>query len=209
MPHKNCLLLLLSAVCLFLTAAPRANAVYDPEQGRWLSRDPIGEDGGTNLYGYVGNNPTNWVDPFGLDAEVILNRDKPQPGQDPRSAPGDYVIKENGKEIYRCRANENGFMNYPSGQQARGIPFGENYTVQPKQQDGRYPAGTPAITGAGQPPGKPGTGYQPDAVLIHPKSALGQPDSLSCITVDPKAAKLTKDVMDRNTDNGGTKLRVR
>jgi RHS repeat-associated protein len=38
---------------------------YDPVTGRWLSPDPIGEAGGINLYGYVGNNPINWVDPDG------------------------------------------------------------------------------------------------------------------------------------------------
>jgi len=39
---------------------------YDPELGRWLSRDPIGEDGGINLYAYVRNDPMNSVDPLGL-----------------------------------------------------------------------------------------------------------------------------------------------
>ena len=28
---------------------------YSPELGRWLSRDPIEEEGGYNLYGFVGN----------------------------------------------------------------------------------------------------------------------------------------------------------
>ncbi|MBI2925985.1 MAG: hypothetical protein HYY24_09800 [Verrucomicrobia bacterium] len=40
---------------------------YDPNVQRWLSRDPIGEPGGLNLYGYVANNPVNVIDPKGLD----------------------------------------------------------------------------------------------------------------------------------------------
>ena len=39
---------------------------YDPSAGRWITRDPIGFAGGANLYGYVGNDPVNFVDPSGL-----------------------------------------------------------------------------------------------------------------------------------------------
>ncbi|MGP9631280.1 RHS repeat-associated core domain-containing protein, partial [Halomonas sp. AOP42-C1-46] len=38
---------------------------YDPQQGRYISQDPIGLNGGTNFYGYV-TNPTGMVDPLGL-----------------------------------------------------------------------------------------------------------------------------------------------
>jgi len=43
------------------------NRYYSPEIGRWLSRDPIGEKGGINLYRYVDNSPVNFSDPTGLE----------------------------------------------------------------------------------------------------------------------------------------------
>ena len=42
---------------------------YDARIGRFLSEDPIGLRAGPNLYGYVGNNPINRVDPMGLAAQ--------------------------------------------------------------------------------------------------------------------------------------------
>jgi RHS repeat-associated protein len=39
---------------------------YSPTTRSWLSRDPIGEAGGVNLYGYVANNPINSTDNLGL-----------------------------------------------------------------------------------------------------------------------------------------------
>jgi len=40
---------------------------YNPSTGRWIGRDRMEEQGGLNLYGFVGNNPISRCDPFGLD----------------------------------------------------------------------------------------------------------------------------------------------
>jgi len=40
---------------------------YDPNTARWMAKDPIDFSGGDlNLFGYVGNNPINRIDPLGL-----------------------------------------------------------------------------------------------------------------------------------------------
>jgi RHS repeat-associated protein len=39
---------------------------YDPNLQRWVNRDPIGTEGGINLYTFVGNSPVLLLDPDGL-----------------------------------------------------------------------------------------------------------------------------------------------
>jgi len=55
------------SLCVYSGFVKFRDRWYDPEIGKWLSRDPIGVMGGVNLYGYVGNNGVNKVDIFGLD----------------------------------------------------------------------------------------------------------------------------------------------
>ncbi|MBT7065954.1 MAG: hypothetical protein HN919_06610 [Verrucomicrobia bacterium] len=47
---------------------------YDPELGRWVNRDPLGERGGTNIYASVGNNLIGTWDLLGLRSgcQVII-----------------------------------------------------------------------------------------------------------------------------------------
>jgi RHS repeat-associated protein len=55
---------------------------YDPNLQRWISRDPIEEVGGINLYGFVGESPLESVDPLGLQ-DVY--------GQTVRLYPDDFI----------------------------------------------------------------------------------------------------------------------
>jgi RHS repeat-associated protein len=45
---------------------------YSPTHGVWISRDPIGEAGGVNLFCYVSNSPVFTRDPSGLDPMSAL-----------------------------------------------------------------------------------------------------------------------------------------
>jgi RHS repeat-associated protein len=44
---------------------------YDPQARRFLSEDPIGLNGGINLYSYVSNNPLNLIDPNGTEETTV------------------------------------------------------------------------------------------------------------------------------------------
>jgi len=46
---------------------------YDPVTGRWPSRDPIEEDGGVNLYGFVGNDGVDEVDILGERSNISVD----------------------------------------------------------------------------------------------------------------------------------------
>jgi RHS repeat-associated protein len=43
---------------------------YSPMLQRWINRDPIGEEGGENLYGFVGNRPIELLDCLGLKWKI-------------------------------------------------------------------------------------------------------------------------------------------
>lgn len=60
----------LTAILACLLVGQDLSAYYNPTTGRWLSRDPIAEQGGLNLYGFVLNNGVNNIDPVGLKVKI-------------------------------------------------------------------------------------------------------------------------------------------
>ena len=63
---------------------------YDPRNGRFITEDPIGHNGGPNHYIYAIDNPIRFVDPSGLsgkdivamlDLAIVTQRDLPVPGR--------------------------------------------------------------------------------------------------------------------------------
>ncbi len=50
------------------------NRYYSPTLGRWVTRDPIGYEGGINLYGYVESSPVGALDKYGLN---LYSNDSP------------------------------------------------------------------------------------------------------------------------------------
>lgn len=77
----------ISVLCLVIQTA---HAFYNPQTGRWLSRDPIVERGGLNLYRFCRNGPTCCVDRNGLDIVVITPK-PPSGDKDKKHSEGDRI----------------------------------------------------------------------------------------------------------------------
>jgi len=66
---------------------------YQPEVGRWVSRDPLGEEGSDtlSLYDFIANNPGNNIDPFGLTTYGFMRSLSASPINLGDSLPGYFV----------------------------------------------------------------------------------------------------------------------
>ena len=82
---------------------------YNPSTGRWLSRDPIEEEGGTNLYGMVGNDSVNSTDALGLKM-VPYDGDTNSIPVKPTDTPPDLeTVEANGYTIAKWRMRSDAF----------------------------------------------------------------------------------------------------
>ena len=64
-------------VCAARAGVRSGYRYYSPGLGRWVNRDPIGEWGGANLYGFLRNNSATLLDLLGL---LDINPDQPNAG---------------------------------------------------------------------------------------------------------------------------------
>ena len=56
------------------------NRYYDPLQGRYITQDPIGLEGGWSLYAYP-LNPVNGIDPLGLRCSANKKKRSTKPSK--------------------------------------------------------------------------------------------------------------------------------
>jgi RHS repeat-associated protein len=111
---------------------------YDAANGRFISEDPLGFNAGdTNIYRYVGNSPTNWVDPSGLGPSAIDNRDSGSRSQGYSNSPISQPLFGGGSSAGGGRSSGNGWGvntlrgggNVGGGNSSVGSPVRTNPTV--------------------------------------------------------------------------------
>ena len=80
---------------------------YDTRNGRWINRDPIEENGGLNLYGFIENKGSNVIDVLGNDTLLLIVGEEYINNTNVFSRSADYyasLYKNGGKYNPHCDA---------------------------------------------------------------------------------------------------------
>ena len=99
---------------------------YDAKEGRYVSQDPLGLEGGFNIYAYV-KDTTTWMDYIGLAGSCRLQQEYERLVEQARRIHGGNVtVQRNGRDLFR--------VHRPSS----GHGFTVSQTVRrPRPSDGR------------------------------------------------------------------------
>lgn len=109
---KDMKYLLLSGLIL-ISSVGHSMANYHPEEGRWISRDPIEEEGGLHLYAFIQNHAVNDTDSLGM----MASKRPPAPPAAPRwvarpyTRPDAITIVCDGKGGIRVQIPEGTYTN--------------------------------------------------------------------------------------------------
>ncbi len=114
---------------------------YSPYLGRWLSKDPIGEYGGPNLYAFLRNSPVDQTDLLGLIPYV--------PPELPPSVPDDKILHDPELEMLKklCAPEQS--------PQPKPKPKATPPLQTPLANPQTTPTGPPIVPPPGTPPNTP------------------------------------------------------
>lgn len=125
---------------------------YSPEIGRWTAKDPIGfSSGDIDFFGYVQNNPVNWIDPNGLLGIPIsaiknaLKKVHEKVGRLPKGEPGSFGSPQAGTPTKGYRLDP-GHPDKPPGDPEAG-PHINWWDYSEKKRKNGGPHGAEPIVG--------------------------------------------------------------
>ena len=91
---------------------------YNPKDGRWIRKDPIGINGGINMYIYISNMPSIYVDVLGLDRLVFDGKQLCR-------------VSDDFKECFKCWEAVSG---KPSGIDSSGNPVFNDFSKERQRE---------------------------------------------------------------------------
>jgi RHS repeat-associated protein len=137
---------------------------YSPSTGRFLGRDPSGEQGGLNLFAFVNNNPVNVWDLLGMEPDTVCrepDQESPAPeivlggvkgavveNHDADNPYGGSTAAEGGDEFFSGMAENQAFLAGIEQQQAEFVNQGVAQDELKKAQDQAFLASFNATVGA-------------------------------------------------------------